>query len=230
MQSCKLFGTSRLAGGFLFIQKRRGLLRAFSFLASACHSLGRNRRIIRGKFDSDTRSARIPCRFSRASAADEGVQHRPAFRDHFHKFPQELNGLARQVVLFLVVHRMRVQPGQAPGAAVAQPSLAGEDHKLGLPAELPAQRPPGPLVPDHDAPPRPARRLYSVSHGGKLPPVRKHEQGRSVPGHAPALGKPQRSPHDKRALIPVVPEHRGVCLHCPVVLILDSGIGLAGGS
>ena len=105
-------------------QKRRGLLRAFSFLASACHSLGRNRRIIRGKFDSDARSARIPCRFSRASAADEGVQHRPAFRDHFHKFPQELNGLARQVVLFLMVHRMRVQPGQAPGAAVAQPSLA----------------------------------------------------------------------------------------------------------
>ena len=49
--------------------KRRGLLRAFSFLASACHSLGRNRRIIRGKFDSDTRSARIPCRFSRAPAA-----------------------------------------------------------------------------------------------------------------------------------------------------------------
>ena len=124
---------------------------------------------------------------------------------------------------------MRVQPGQAPGAAVAQPSLAGEDHKLGLPAELPAQRPPGPLVPDHDAPPRPARRLHSVRHCGKLPPVRKHEQWRSVPGHAPALGKPQRSPHDERPLIPVVPEHRRICLHCPVVLILDRGIGLACG-
>lgn len=41
-------------------------------LASPSHSLGRNRRIVWRKFDSDTRLARIPCRFSRAPAANEG--------------------------------------------------------------------------------------------------------------------------------------------------------------
>ena len=169
-----------------------GIAPRLFLLASACHSLGRNRRIIRGKFDSDARSARIPCRFSRASAADEGVQHRPAFRDHFHKFHAGAQRACSSGGSFSCGPPYARTARAGTGAAVAQPSPCWRRSQTRPPCGTPRAaaarvRLCQTTTPRHVQ----RRRLYSVSHGGKLPPVRKNmSRGRSVPGHAPALGKP----------------------------------------
>ena len=83
-----------------------------------------------------------------------------------------------------------------------RPALGAVHDELGLAPELAKNGPGAGLLPNKNAAPEPAGGLNSIGEAGKLSPVRKHQQGRTRPRHAPALGKPERYPERVRPLIP----------------------------
>ncbi len=108
---------------------------------------------------------------------------------------------------------------QALSAMALQKPLTSVDDKLGIASKFPEHGPYVALVPDHDPAPRPARRLYRVSHTRELTPVREDEKRRAFFCDAPALAKPLCHPPCERALILGVAEHRRIGLFRSCLLV-----------
>ena len=138
--------------------------------------------ILPRQFHSHIAASCSDARLAYATASHERVKHAGLRSRYGQQVLNQRHGLAGQVNLLHWNHRVGIYARQTGPCVRDETSLGGEQHILALLAELAYLRAGTSLIPSDDAAPCPARRLYGIAQGRKLPPIREHHKRRTLAG------------------------------------------------